>query len=51
MSTEENHGYVDAADFMADVEIERQEYLDETHLESTQFGAGRWADEFRSVLW
>ncbi|GAB2884018.1 hypothetical protein GCM10027046_10650 [Uliginosibacterium flavum] len=30
-----DHGY------SADAEIERQEYLDETHVDSFQFGVGR----------
>ncbi len=51
MNVEENHASVNAADYMADVDIERQEYLDETHLESSQFGVGRWTDEFGRLLW
>lgn len=29
----------------SDSERERQEYLDETHLESTQYGVGRYAED------
>lgn len=29
----------------ADIELERQEYLEETHVESSQYGVGRSAEE------
>lgn len=31
-----------SADLQTEMDSERQAYLDEAHVESTQFGVGRW---------
>lgn len=45
MAQQQPHEQVEALETTADIEKERQEYLAESHLQSTQFGVGRWLDE------
>lgn len=50
MSTQDTYELGAVGNCELDNELERQEYLDEMQLDSTQFGIGRWHDNAEGFM-